>query len=318
MSGAGDVNHDGATDIIVGKYNFAGSMSLGGVRVLSGKTGGILYDYTGTNTAPIGFGVGGVGDVDLDGFADFMFLASDHIEVRSGKTGAVLLSPTEPDIGSTTSLHAAGDVNHDGYPDIIAGNWYTDEGVGAGGHATVFSGKDGSELCRIAGMTNGEYVGQAVGGGGDVDGDGVSDFLVSHYGTHVVEAYWGGPSGNYGRGWPGTNGSIPTLKLSAPPKLCTWVTITVGNSRGAATSGFLLYGLAKADLPTAFDGHMLVLPSRVIGLSIPATGLPIPFPIPCDPAYTGIPLFFQMIEQDPNASKGYSFTPGLKIVMGET
>jgi hypothetical protein len=318
MSGAGDVNHDGHGDIIVGEYNFSGTLALGGVRVLSGSTGAILYDYQGTAIDPIGFGVDGVGDIDKDLFDDFMYLASDRVVVRSGKTGAVLLTLSEYQIGAACSIAGTGDVTGDGFPDIIVGNVLRDDGLPGGGHATLFSGKDGSPVYEFPdGGTIGEYVGQSVSGGGDIDGDGVKDFLITRFGSKLVDAYAGllPPASweNYDEGWPGTLG-VPALTLDWAPILCATIHLNLGNSRGVATHAFLLKGMAAAHLPTPFDGFFLVLSPTMLSLFLPPAGLSLRAKLPCDPAFSGFTLYLQVLEFDPGASKGISFSAGLKMI----
>jgi glucose/arabinose dehydrogenase len=120
---------------------------------------------------------------------------------------------------------------------------------------------------------------------------------------------------NYGTGWPGTNG-IPGYTLSADPDLCAVVTLVLGNSRGATTPAFIAIGAAPASAPTVYDGTFLVVPSVFIPLSLPAGGLSAPFTVPCDPAMCGASAYSQAFEMDPGASKGVSFTAGLKITIG--
>ena len=78
------------------------------------------------------------------------------------------------------SVAGVGDVNGDGRGDVLVGAG----GVGTQGMATVFSGLDGSIIHALSygGVTG--WFGSAVSGIGDVDGDGVRDFLVSAPGAY--------------------------------------------------------------------------------------------------------------------------------------
>ncbi|KAJ1383317.1 hypothetical protein B484DRAFT_484848, partial [Ochromonadaceae sp. CCMP2298] len=98
VSDAGDVNGDGFPDIIVGapKVSPNGRIQTGAVYVLFGRAGGFA-------------------NVDL---ADF---------VSSDSTGFIIYGkPESTDVGDNlgTSVSGAGDVNKDGFADIIVGAPY--------------------------------------------------------------------------------------------------------------------------------------------------------------------------------------------------
>jgi hypothetical protein len=120
---------------------------------------------------------------------------------------------------------------------------------------------------------------------------------------------------NYGAGWPGTLG-IPSFTSSANPSLGSTITLSIGNSLGANTTGFLAIGLTQASLSTAFGGTLLLLPISIVTIPIPAAGLSVPGAIPNDERLCGLAVFLQVMEIDAGASKGVSFTPGLKLDLG--
>ncbi|MCP4772238.1 MAG: hypothetical protein GY879_12605 [Planctomycetes bacterium] len=78
VSGAGDVNHDGYADVIIGAPMHSpggGRKFAGEVRVYSGATNSLLYSYTGPFQGfGLGVAVSGAGDVNKDGFGDFRFV----------------------------------------------------------------------------------------------------------------------------------------------------------------------------------------------------------------------------------------------------
>jgi len=78
------------------------------------------------------------------------------------------------------SIDVLGDVNGDGVDDFIVGAPEDDTSGDNAGRAAVFSGADGTELYEVLGGVNvlGDQFGASVAGIGDVDGDGVPDFVV--------------------------------------------------------------------------------------------------------------------------------------------
>ncbi len=81
-----------------------------------------------------------------------------------------------------------GDVDGDGITDLVAGHPDDDTVAADAGRAVVLSGADGAILFTFLGDQPGDQLGYSVGGGGDVDADGVPDVLV------------GSPTDNSGRG----------------------------------------------------------------------------------------------------------------------
>jgi len=169
----GDVNGDGVLDTIVG----AGPSAPGGhVKVFDGKTGNLLQSFFSFQGYTGGVFVAS-GDVNNDG-ADDILVGADagapggHVKVFDGKTGNLLQSffafP-----GFTGGVRvAAGDVNGDGFADLIVG-----AGAGApGGHVKVFDGVTGNLLqsfFAFQGFAGGVFVSS-----GDINSDGKADLIV--------------------------------------------------------------------------------------------------------------------------------------------
>lgn len=120
---------------------------------------------------------------------------------------------------------------------------------------------------------------------------------------------------NYGSGWPGTFG-IPSLTSDGPPTLCGHIAIVVGNSRSAPTAAVAVVGLASAHIPTAFGGTLLVLPSFTLPFTLPPAGASLPYQVVCGDEFCGLEIYLQVLEIDPGASKGVSFTAGLELLHG--
>ncbi len=122
-----------------------------------------------------------IGDVDGDGINDFVTSAptknirgenAGRIYVYSGRTGALLWSVDgAPGDQLGTGIEAAGDVNGDGIPDVVASAPSIDT-------AYVYSGHDGRVLLTLHGEAKGDSFGEHVASAGDADGDGDSDIIV--------------------------------------------------------------------------------------------------------------------------------------------
>ena len=143
MSGAGDVNGGGFADLIAGApLDDNNGVSSGSARVFSGSDGSVLYTFNGDAVQDFfGTSVSGVGDVNSDGFDDFIVGAGARTRVFSGSDGSVLYNFD----GRSGSVSGAGDVNGDGFDDLIVGE--------NGTPARVFSGSDGSLIYNLQGLS---------------------------------------------------------------------------------------------------------------------------------------------------------------------
>src|SRR6266487_4805471 len=118
----GDVNGDGTPDIIAAAGAGAGPQ----VKVFDGKTLAVLSSFFAFATSFTGGVFVASGDVNGDGFADIITGAGagggPHVKVFNGKTEAVMQDFFAFDPGFTDAVRvASGDVNGDGFADIIAG-----------------------------------------------------------------------------------------------------------------------------------------------------------------------------------------------------
>ena len=156
--------------------------SNGSARVFSGVDGSVLYNFEG-DSARDGFGgsVSGAGDVNGDGFADLIVGApfddnngsiSGSARVFSGVDGSVLYDFDGDSAGDLFggSVSSAGDVNGDGFDDLIVGANCDDNNGTRSGSARVFSGVDGSVLYNFNGDSADDGLGGSVSGAGDVNG----------------------------------------------------------------------------------------------------------------------------------------------------
>jgi hypothetical protein len=139
---SGDFNHDGFADIITG----AGAGGLGHVKVFDGNTGSEIKSFLAYGGGYSGGIFVAGGDVNHDSVADIITGTDSgfapHVKVFDGASGAEIRSFFAYDPGFTGGVRvASGDVNGDGFADIITG-----EGDAGSGHVKVFDGATGAEL----------------------------------------------------------------------------------------------------------------------------------------------------------------------------
>src|SRR5262245_16035850 len=171
--GARPSNGDGFPDIIIG----AGPGATGGhVKVFDGTSGSLMSSFFAYGPAFRGGVFVAVGDLNGDGTDDIITGAGPgagpHVKAFSGDTGALLNSffAYAPSFRGGVRV-AAGDVNGDGFDDIITG-----AGSGGNAHVKVFSGDSGallSSFLAYPGFSGGVFV-----AAGDFNGDGKADIVT--------------------------------------------------------------------------------------------------------------------------------------------
>ena len=195
VASAGDVDNDGFDDLVVGAFGFDhfGGGGAGRAYVFSGRTGDTIYVFTGEAVGDgLGISVASAGDVDNDGFDDLIVgayhndaggSAAGRAYVFSGKTGDTIYVFTGEAAGDWfgESVASAGDVNNDGFDDLIVGARLNDAGGSAAGRAYVFSGQTGDTIYVFTGEAAGNFFGGSVASAGDVNGNGYDDLIVGAY-----------------------------------------------------------------------------------------------------------------------------------------
>jgi hypothetical protein len=160
-----------------------GGDKTGRLSVYSTKSGKLLWTADGHPGDQLGTGVEGAGDTNRDGIPDVIARApgGGYARIYSGRDGRVLLTLHAEDKGDDFGRHAAGvgDVNRDGFADVIAGAPGNSAQRKGAGRAYVYSGKDGRLIKTFTSRIPGDTFGFDAVTMDDVDGDGVADFLIT-------------------------------------------------------------------------------------------------------------------------------------------
>jgi hypothetical protein len=199
---AGDVNGDGYSDVVVGASGNSGTtgkayLYLGGADHLSVKA-----SWTPTGEAAsdqFGVSVATAGDVNGDGYADVVVGAPGESAFTGkaylflGEAGGLAADSSWIAVGEAeddnfgASVATAGDVNGDGYSDVVVGAYGNDSSFGK---AYLYHGGVGGLSLSATWTAVGEAVdnwfGYSVATAGDVNGDGYSDVVVGAHGHSTV------------------------------------------------------------------------------------------------------------------------------------
>ncbi len=223
---AGDVNNDGFDDFLVGAFEWDtvnadsvgrvylvyGGLGTTGVHNLSSGGATFVGEDIGLVGWQTGFAVSAAGDVNNDGFDDFLIGAPNaktNGNTGSGRvylvygsasltgtynlstfTGGVVINGANSSDQAGTSLASPGDINDDGFDDMLIGARGAENGAmnfagatyliygGASLPATIELSALGAGGVIIRGTATSEMSGDAVGAAGDVNGDLIPDLLI--------------------------------------------------------------------------------------------------------------------------------------------
>lgn len=204
---AGDINGDNYSDILIGVSGYSTS---GAVYIVYGNTFNLYLIEEPIDFDYFGYSVSGAGDVNGDSFSDFLVGApykNSRGQAYLYFGGSELISSpveftgTEYEFGYSVS--GSGDVNNDGYGDLIIGERGFQNNHG---RAYIYFGGyefDNSHDIVLNNLYMYEEFGTNVRNAGDINADGTDDVLV---GSPVNDLYGGSAGAVY-------------LYLSSPPSV---------------------------------------------------------------------------------------------------
>ncbi|MGB0952636.1 MAG: integrin alpha [Planctomycetota bacterium] len=285
VANAGDLNGDGVNDFLVGAPNelSGGGVGTGVVHAYSGRTGDEIYSIPGSFALEeFGYSVSGIGDLNFDGYDDFiigipggsLFGQIDHgaAMVVSGIDGSNLYVYTGPLPGSDFGKAVSGveDMTGDSIPDFVIAAPGVDLGLGGEGAVYLFSGADGSNFHSVGGTYLNERLGTAVCGVGDLTGDGLVELAISSPGADpggllsagMVQVFEGGSNAllyqvlgtEVGFGIGTSLAGLPDFNEDGIPEFAIGARAAGYNSRVSSGSVFLISG-ADGSVEFRVDGE---------------------------------------------------------------
>jgi hypothetical protein len=240
VSSAGDLNGDGFDDLMIAAFegDVTDSSNAGEIYIIFGKTETTPVNVADISVGNGGFSINGinafdkagtsvknVGDVNGDGVADII-VGAPGVDVGTqldagaayiifGKTDTTAINLAEIAAGiggfiingnnaydaAGTSVSGAGDVNGDGFDDVIVGATGSDpNNIYNAGEAYVIFGKSETTAVNLNEVAAGDggfvlngirmydSAGQSVSGAGDLNGDGFDDVIIGAPGYYSFYA----------------------------------------------------------------------------------------------------------------------------------
>jgi Divergent InlB B-repeat domain/FG-GAP repeat/FG-GAP-like repeat len=297
VASAGDINHDGYDDVIVGEpyYNNGSKVWAGKVFVYYGSASGLLTSPAWTKTGDmanetLGISVASAGNVNGDEFSDVIIGAAGYgiggaAFVYYGSGSGLAATPDWTVLGQSNegiggSVASAGDVNGDGYDDVIVGDPYNSQGgLTYNGAAFAYygsaTGLSTTSDWSAYGSQNYEFFGSSVSSAGDVNGDGASDVIVgtAYYNFDVADNLNNGGAvfAYYGNLGSGLDSSPDWSEVYNQPGADDAIVASIGNANGDSYDDVIV-GLPDYLNDDSFIGSAFIYYGSANGLSNGVSG----------------------------------------------
>lgn len=198
VSRAGDINEDGSDDLILGNYVLFGKTNgwpaIFNLTTLNGSNGFSIQGDAYTSVLDVT--TSGAGDFNGDGKDDFVLGLGGNVSIIFGHANswpAVFNVSTLNgsngfninDLGLGISVSSGGDINRDGYADLVFGRTLTDSvyvlfgGTSSWPATFNMSTLNGLNGFTINGLNTGRSLGSCVNSAGDMNGDGYADLVIA-------------------------------------------------------------------------------------------------------------------------------------------
>lgn len=199
VASAGDVNGDGYDEVIIGSHQYGGG---GKAQLHYGSSSGLSttigWSKLGQGMSWLGWQVGTAGDINGDGYDDVFVSAMWHDNGQTDEGKVWVYHGSSSGLNTTESwsvegnqdgawmgysVRSAGDVNGDGYDDLIVSAGEYSNGQSKEGKVWVYhgssSGLNTSAAWSVEGDQANARMGRSVSTAGDVNGDGYDDVIVA-------------------------------------------------------------------------------------------------------------------------------------------